>query len=216
MKLNLPMLVIMAILVVNEAHPQLIKSYGLKAGITSADQTFDWSSIPDPSTERRVGFCLAAYAEWLNLPAFSVVTQLEYNQRGVGEKLYVLRFGPSGSRITDTQVFYSRLDYLSIPILAKTEIPLGNVRPFIAIGPRLDFLLGYQTTESKLLYNTFYDDFRGLVLGGSVSIGIVMEGLFPFAITFEGRYNHDFSYSQSNQLIKIKNNAFDFWLGVGL
>lgn len=208
-------LCLLMIVAVNQGHSQLVKSFGVKAGITSADQTFDWASIPDPSTVRRVGFSFAAYVEWLSLPVFSVVTQLEYNQRGVGEKLYVARFGPSGLQPIETQIFYSRLDYLSVPIFARAEFPLGSVRPYVGIGPRFDFLLGYQA-GSKLLFSTFYDDFTKSVFGGSALAGIVVDNVLPFAVTIEGRYNHDFTNSISNQVIRVKNNAFDVWLGVRL
>ena len=193
---------------------QLLRGYGLKAGLTSANEAYHLGSLPQFETKRRVGFCIAAYAEWLNLSALSVVTQLEYTQRGVGWELKTLRVGPRGFEQISSQVSYARVDFISLPILIKLRLPVGSIQPFLLAGPRIDHLLGYTSADWSLIDP--YSSFDQNVLGGSVGGGVESVELLPVDVVMEFRYNHDFVNSYENPVLTVRKNAFDFWLGVRL
>jgi len=194
----------------NFCNAQLLKNCGLKIGVTSADQKYDLKLAPGLETKRRVGFNVGAFAEWFDVPLFSLVTQVEYTQRGMGQDFIVT--GPSGPNPIGVKTLYSRLDYVSVPILGKLRFPSGPVSPYIVAGPRADFLVGYKSDEGA--FNSVYDKFKKTSFGGSAGIGIQIESLLPIAVLAEARYNFDFADSYETDLLKVRNSAFDFWLGV--
>lgn len=206
------MIIILTAGYLNEGKAQLLKEYGLKVALTSADQRYDVTLAPGIETKRRVGFNVGAFVEWFDVPFFSLITQVEYAQRGMGQN--VILTGPSGPDPVGVRSLYSRLDYLSVPVLAKLRLQTGPIVPYFVAGPRADIFLGYRSDENA--FNAVYDQFKKTSLGGSAGVGIQIESLLPFTVFAEARYNFDFADSYDTDLLKVRNNAFDFWLGVAL
>lgn len=206
--------IVMALILISgylsESNAQLLKNYGLKMAVTSAGQKYDLTLVPRLETKRRVGFNVGAFAEWLDAPMFSILTQVEYAQRGIGQVFVVT--GPNGPDPIGTKTLYSRLDYLSVPVLAKLTLHSGLFSPYIMAGPRADFFLGYTSDENAS--NSVYDKFKKTSFGGSAGVGVQITSILPVTLLAEGRYNFDFADSYQTDLLKIRNNAFDFWLGI--
>lgn len=201
---------LIAVLITPDESPsQLITGYGLKAAITSANQDFSYSIPFDITTKRRLGLMFGAYVEWLNFPSFSIVTQIEYAQRGMGQEFIVT--DESGPEPKGIITLYSRLDYLSLPLLAKVKFPAEPVSPYLLAGPRIDYFLGGSSDRDLFTY----DDFKKTTVGGSVGVGAATTTLLPVDALIEIRYNFDLTDSYSTQNLKIRNNAYDLWLGVG-
>ncbi|MBM4159991.1 MAG: PorT family protein [Ignavibacteria bacterium] len=211
-KLLLPLILLM-LSQTDVSSAQVIKSCGLKFAITSASQTFEYSNPPwsgfGPTTVRRTGFNIGAFVEWFDIPYLSAISQIEYAQRGVGEEFIITGSDPTTA---GTKHVYTRLDYLSVPILAKPILPMGMVSPYLLVGPRADFLLHYQ---KNLPLEGFYKDFKKTAIGGTIGVGVESSSLLPIRLSVESRYNFDISNSFDNGFAKVRNNAFDFWLGVG-
>jgi hypothetical protein len=197
------------ILFLQSGNAQLIKSYGFKVAYTSADQKFNYTNLTNIETKRRVGFNVAIYAEWLNTPFISLVTQCEYAQRGMGMEFNRTANSPD---IIGTFIDYNRVDYLSIPIFVKLSLPVEPINPYLLLGPRIDFLLGYKSDESA--FNAVYDGFSKTMTGASFAVGVDLNTLLPLAILIEARYNVDFKDSYSTQYLTVRNNSFDLWLGL--
>lgn len=193
-----------------ESNAQLLRNFGLKVAVTSADQKYDLKLAPSLETKRRVGFNVGAFAEWFDVPLFSLLTQVEYAQRGMGQDFIVT--GPSGPNPIGVKTLYSRLDYVSVPVLGKLRFPSGPVSPYIVAGPRADFFIGYKSDEGA--FNSVYDKFKKTSFGGSAGIGIQIESMLQIAVLAEARYNFDFADSHETDLLKVRNSAFDFWLGI--
>jgi hypothetical protein len=96
-------------------------------------------------------------------------------------------------------------------VLAKLTLPVEPINPYLLIGPRIDFLLGYQSDEN--VFNAVYDDFSKTMTGASFAVGVDLKTLLPVAILVEARYNVDFKDSYSTQYLKVRNNSFDIWVG---
>ena len=192
------------------SNAQLLKDFGLKAAVTSANQEFEFKSVSSFDTQRRVGVNLALFAEWLDVPYISLVTQVEYAQRGFGVDMVYT--GPYGPEPLSTKTFYSRVDYLSIPVLAKLRLQTGAVAPYFLAGPRGAFLLGYKSDGS--LFDEIYDKFKKATLGGTAGFGVQVESVLPVTLLAEARYNFDFGNAYDTHLMSVRNSAFDFWLGV--
>jgi hypothetical protein len=209
MKFFVTIILLGCLLSPNDSNAQLVKAYGPKVAFTSAHQDFNYT-YTDVEVKRRNGFNAALFVEWLNLPFISAVTQLEYVQRGMGMEF--VRTGPEGPEVVGRFTRYNRVDYLSIPQLAKIAIPVGMFSPYLSTGPRIDFLLGYKSDDG--LFNAVYDEFKKTNIGGTISIGLESVELLPIGLLVEARYNFDFADSYSTQYLKVRNNSFDVWLGV--
>jgi hypothetical protein len=189
---------------------QFLRSYGLKAAYTVADQPVT-SSVISIDTKSHAGFNAAVFAEWLDLSWFSVVTQLEYVQRGM-EMEFVVTTAESPEGIGTRRVA-GRVNYLSLPILAKVEIPLGEVSPYVLAGPRLDYLISYRSDDG--LFDALYKQFRKTLLGASFGAGLAARGDLPVTILLEARYNIDLQNSYATPFYTTVNKAFDVWVGIG-
>jgi hypothetical protein len=195
---------------------QFFKGYGIKVAYTSASQTLDYPAPPwgwwnGTTTSARSGFNVGVFAEWLNVPFISVVSQVEYAQRGANAKYA----GPGGWWTTD-----GLLQYLSVPIMARVTIPTGPVSPYLLAGPRADFLLSYRELGIKPWGNatslSFYSNFKRANLGASLGVGVETSSILPARLLAELRYNVDIFDSYNDGNLKSRNNAFDVWLGVAL
>lgn len=211
MKFSTVALLLLMFLPTNSVFAQLIKTYGFKIAATSAGQDFDYTDF-SVNTKRRIGFNAAVFVEWLDLPFFSFVTQMEYAQRGMGmDVILTASTGPEEiGRITDD----NRVDYLSIPLFVKLTVPMGIISPFLSLGPRLDVLLGHKS--GFFGFGNVYDRFRKSNVGGTVSLGAELVNVLPITLTLEVRYNKDFRDSYSTPRLRVRNNSFDVWVGAGL
>ena len=196
-------------------HPQLLRSYGFKGALSSSTHSISYSYGPElPPSKRRVGFDLGIYAEWLNVPFFSIITQIDYAQRGYQQGYYLSSANPSTLTLGYAN---DRIDYLSIPILMKLRLSDLQPEPYILFGPRLDFKLSYhQTFVYDYPTAPPYSDFKPTVFGATVGAGLRVSRVLPVPILLEFTYNSDFTKSFQPGNMTLSNNAYDLWIGVEL
>jgi len=202
---------ILSLLFVEINFAQTITSYGMKIGLSAAGERSlnkYQGVVSDFSNQRRVGITVAGFIEWFDTPVFSLLTQFAYTQKGMNE-----RFIYTSTDQTIIIDIDNRLDYLSFPIFFKLRKQTETVSPYIIIGPRVDYLLGYNSDRNA--YNHLYDNFKKAVLGGSVGIGIQIESLMPVRFVMEASYNGDFTNSYNTERSEISYNTFDFLIGIG-
>lgn len=205
-KIGIPVALVLAIS--SAAHAQTLEGYGVKAGVVIAEQDFDYSEDFDFDTKNRAGLDVGVYLEWLDIPFFSLLTEAHYIQKGmVNENPRTDEFGHPMSPVEHS----NRVDYLSIPILAKVTFRTGCFRPYFVLGPRIDFLLGY---ESRILKD-IYDGFEDTNVGGTIGIGVERKTKL-LNMLFELRYSPNFSNAYKTDLLKVKNNSFEILIGLEL
>jgi hypothetical protein len=192
------------------ADAGVIRKTGAKIAVTSAGQSYELTYVPENETDRRLGMGAALFLEWFDLPVISLVTQLEYLPRGMDQQVNVT--GPEGPEVIGTTTIENRLDYLSLPILAKGRLDLGSVTPYALAGVRFDYLLGYDSEYGA--FDLVYSAFDKSTIGASVGAGIELNELLPFGLLAEVRYNLDLEDAYSTDLLKVSNNSYDFWIGV--
>ena len=211
MKTIASLLLILLVFSSHQTNAQVLRTYGAKFGITSSDEVRDYSTFT-PTTKRRTGFNFGVYAEWFDLPIISIVTQLEYSQRGFGDNfLYTDETGPQSGKIL---TLYDRLDYLSVPLLAKFSTTFAPIKPYALLGPRFDILIGRKADIPG--EDILYDNFKKPVLGGTVGIGAELNSGLPVTLSLEARYNFDLMDSYSNPNLSVQNNTFDLWIGASI
>jgi hypothetical protein len=188
-----------------------LKHFGVKLAVTSADLVYHIESSEDLPTLRRVGFCVGAFAEWFEHSPITLMTQVEYVQKGMGMDV---ASGYSSGDVVERTTEYSRLDYLSVPILGKATLPAGSLSPYFLAGPRVDFFLGYTTDQTG--FPVLYDQFKKTVLGATLGAGLQIDALLSIPIVIEARYNLDITNSFEGEVVKVHNDSFDLWLGVAI
>ncbi|MCL5267495.1 MAG: PorT family protein [Bacteroidetes bacterium] len=192
-------------------NAQIVRSYGIKAAYTSATQNIVYLVPGAPGhwsfnkTSSMSGINVAVFAEWFNFPSLSILSQVEYDQRGA--RLEYVNPGVIGYSTTS-----GRLYYLSVPIMAKFSLTATGIIPYLIAGPRADFLVGYRDFQIEPNRFPIYSDFKKTMLGWSMGIGLGADSILPV----EFRYNFDFFNSYNDGYARIRNNSFDLWLGVSL
>jgi hypothetical protein len=196
------------------AEARIIERYGFFGGVSSSAHAFADDNLLGDDQRRRVGFHAGAYAQWLSVSPFSLVSQLSYSEKGTG--LEYTRTSPenptAGPRVTD----YTRLSYVSFCALGRLTIAAGTFAPYLQAGPRLDYLVDY---EKNLLFTSVYEEFKttllGVTIGGGVE-GQVQPGLVLF---IDFRYHIDLadSYEARNDLFHYtwRNTSFEISGGAG-
>ena len=95
-----------------------------------------------------------------------------------------------------------RLNYISIPILAKLRIETPMIVPYLAIGPRVEYLVSYPSS-------VVYDDFKKMEVTGTVAVGVELSlGLFP-RFLLEADYNTSLTNSFNNGGLIVSDNSFE-------
>jgi hypothetical protein len=190
--------VLLFVLLTGCCYGQFIGGYGIKGGITWANQE---GSFGENRTGVNIGFFLHSFPQ----QSFSLISSLEYTQRGGGVSFDDLRGG-------DT--WYLRLDYLTLPVLGRMTFSVSKASIFFLAGPRLDLLLntgGDERLSSHPLSDS--DNYNRFVLGGTVGFGVNIPTVWRISSFLEFRYNGDFRDATK---LGLENSAFDILLGLNL
>jgi hypothetical protein len=196
------------VLVSTVTHAQFVRSCGLKVGAISAKQTWNYKINFHFPAESRWGIDAGVFVEVFDLPYISVLGELHYIQKGFSitgpATIFAMPEG-TGEYITEKP----RVDYLSIPLLAKLRFETAAVIPYFVAGARLDFLLG---REPKWLF----DNFRSIDVGASVGAGLEVPLKIVPSILVEFRYSPSFSEAFSSYHLTVKNESLELLMGVRL
>ncbi len=189
-------------------YAEVVSGYGVKTGLAMANQEFNYTAGFDLDTKNRTGFDFGLFVEWFDLQSFSGLTEVHYVQKGmIEEDVRTNEWGlPVG-----TIKFNHQVDYLSIPLLVKITQKTKHLSPYLCVGPRFDFLLGY---KSKLM-KAIYDKFKNMDTGGTVAVGVESRTR-PIKMLLELRYSPDLTFAYQTDLLKVKNHSFELLLGLKL
>jgi hypothetical protein len=105
-----------------------------------------------------------------------------------------------------------RVDYLSIPLLAKFRFETSVLTPYLIAGPRYDVLLGRHGEG----FQAVIDDFRRTEFGATIGAGVELRALFPFDALIEFRYNASFERAYKTNYLSVRNRTLDLMLGLSI
>jgi len=196
--------VLFAFLIVQSScWAQAIRTVGIKAGATAATQDWDRSSpFNDLETDHRWGVDVGLYVEWLNLPVFSLTSEIHYIQKGMSISLTVTTpQSPDGTGEYFTSL--PRADYVSVPLLAKARFLDGQLLPYIVGGPRVDFLVGTKGEGFDLVV----DNFEEIDFGATIGVGVEVNSFDPFHLGMEIRFSPSFTDSYSSSFTEVRNSS---------
>jgi hypothetical protein len=195
-------------LITIKSTAQSIEGFGVKFGLTSANTSFKLKYWQYDDNETKTGFNVAIFKDCLIDKTFFLSPIIQYSQKGF---LHAYESGKV------------RLDILSIDILGKYKIDIGNNAIYFAIGPRVDILLNVQSSIIYLANTSYYiywnssNTYKDHSLGSTISAGFELFSTSDNQILFDLTYNQDFSnnLNGNNEIFEsIKNHSIDFNLGI--
>lgn len=195
-----------------------LTGWGVKAGYTSATQVWEHDVLSSENFSMTPGVHVGVFTEWFGHGALSMLIGIQYEQKGTRFETAPPDFLPPGTGRSFSGE--SRLDYLSIPILAKLRAPARTLSPYVVAGPRLDVFVGYADDDDHLVWGV-EDDFDDVVLGVSGGLGIEHVFGTSHVALIEFIYNHDpfwlyeFRSGLTGNEQKVKNESFNVSVGIG-
>ena len=186
--------------------------YGVKTGVSLANQDFDYTEFGSPDFDTRIGWDFGVFAEWELVSVISMASELHYIQKG--HVIKVVAPGYSSPPTAKTYVSYSsRVDYLSLALLAKASLPFGRAKTYLFAGPRFDIKVGQDAT---LGFDVLFNEFKFSIMGGTIGVGQAFSLSSCVAALVELYYHHDFADTYKTDLLVVKNRAWGILVGVEL
>ena len=208
-----PFLFVLAMLFLPlSSHAQWLDGVGVKGGLTAASADDNMNHF---DFDRRSGWEASAFAEKRILPFLSVRGEIGYTQRGFVES--TSEIDPDGNKVARRDAT-TRLDYLTMPLLAKFKYNTTPLSIYALYGHRLDILVGRNSGAFEFSEGTVESEIAGLyestVFGGAIGIGMETNQL-PTRLFIESRYDIDFTDSFGSDTSRsVRNNAFSVVMGI--
>ncbi len=191
---------------------QIPASFGLKAGIALANQSWKFTALDYAlDTEALTGLSTALFVEAFKGEHFSFQMEVAYLEKGsktTTESITVNHLQNNRIEVNEGELVTSKFTYISVSALARYRFDLKNLVPYFIVGPRIDFLLNYLTDSAYPLENQ-HGTLVGLNLGTGLEYRLAQLNLFA-----EVQYQPDLSPLTNKDPLLINNNALSFTLGL--
>jgi opacity protein-like surface antigen len=203
------------IIFVTNSQAQIIRGYGIKVGTTISNQDWEYLNSSGLSglsfnSDSRVGINFGIFTELLNVPFISIVTEVNYIQKGMKEEVPVTTASqPDGTG--EFVTWNTRVDYINISALGKLRINVGLFTPYVLLGPKIDFEIN--KTNSLGPVNVVEENFNKNRFGLKVGVGTEIN-LLSFKLLAEFLYDADFKELYENENLKVNSNSFDLRIGI--
>jgi opacity protein-like surface antigen len=207
--------VVALIFVVSSSQAQIIRGYGLKVGTTISNQDWEYSNTSGLShlsfdSDNKIGLNIGIFSEFLNFPFISIVTELNYIQKGMKKEILVTTVTqPDGTG--EFATWDTRVDYINISVFGKLRFNVGLFAPYALLGPKIDFEIN--KTNSLGSINIVEKGFNKNRIGFKVGIGTEIN-LLSFSLLAEILYDADFNELYKNENLNVNSNSFDFRVGI--
>ncbi len=193
-------------------HGQFPSSFGVKAGISGADQTYQITAIDYKlETKGIVGPAISLFMEAFRANHFSLQVDLSYFLKGsktTTQSITVDHLNNDQIIVNEGEMSTSTFSYLSLAPMARYRMGQGSLQPYFLLGPRLDILLKYKT-DSEYPMNNQNSVIPGLTIGAGVEYKLEKLGIFS-----ELQYQGDFIPVSGEDPLLVNNHMISFTLGV--
>lgn len=190
------------LLVASGATAQSTTSFGVKGGITSADEVMSGAGI-DLGLDRRLGPAGGLFVTIDPVERFGLQIEALFAQKGFTAK-DVLEEGKYGVR----------LDYVEVPVLARINAPVGANANFHVLGGVSPAVLLHdtQTLDGDELGELERDDYKSFDLGLTVGAALSVRRAL-----IDVRYTHGLlnviDLEDDDYDFTVKNRAFTVMVG---
>ena len=193
-------------------YGQFPSSYGVKAGISVTGQTYQISSIDYiVETEAIFGPTASLFVEAFRGKHFSFQTDLSYFLKGSKtsvQSVTVDHLNNNQIIANEGEMSTSRFSYLSMAPMARYRLGKGSTQPYFLLGPRVDFLLKYET-DSEYPLEDQNSVIPGLTIGAGLKYGLNNMGFFA-ELQFQG----DIIPVTGQDPLLINNHLLSLTLGI--
>jgi len=193
-------------------YGQFPSSFGAKAGISLANQTYKYTPIDyTMETEPVVGPALSLFVEAFKRAHFSLQVDLSYLVKGSKtstESITVDHLNNDRIIVNEGEQSTSTFKYLSIAPMARYRLGQGSLQPYFLLGPRVDILLKYET-DSEYPLDEQNSVIPGLSFGTGLEYRLNNLGLFA-----ELQYQGDFFPVTGQDPLLVNNHMISFTLGL--
>jgi hypothetical protein len=193
-------------------HGQFPSSLGLKAGISVADQTYKISPIDyKVETEAIFGPTISLFVEAFRGDHFSIQMDLSYFLKGSKTSVAsvtVDHVNDNQVTVNEGELSTSRFSYLSVSPMARYRLGQGAAQPYFLMGPRVDFLLQYES-DSEYPLEDQNSVIPGLTFGAGLEYGLSKLGVFA-ELQFQG----DIIPVTGQDPLLINNHLLSLTLGI--
>ena len=193
-------------------HGQFPSSFGVKAGISVADQTYMFEPIDyKMETAPVVGPVFSLFMEALRGDHFSLQVDLSYFLKGsktTVRSVTVDHLNNDRILVHEGEGSTSRFNYLSIAPMARYRLGQGSLQPYFLLGPRVDVLLKY-SSDSQYPLDNQNKVIPGLTLGTGLEYGLSRLCLFA-----ELQYQGDIIPVTGRDPLLVNNHFLSFTVGL--
>lgn len=212
MKNILVIITLILTLTVTIAQAQFLRAYGIKAGVVRAEQKWDYSPQTglDASGINPIwGVDAGVFAEFFDCKNFSLLTELHYVQKGSTYTITGTEPADNAQGYIETgkEDIKERCNYLSIPVMAKLRLETGKITPYIAVGPRLEFLISHPSSA-------VFDQLKKAEVAATASAGLEVDAGFTPHLLCEVSYTLGLTDSFKNDYLTVKNRSLSLLIGV--
>jgi hypothetical protein len=206
----------------SNSYCQVITSYGLKTGITSAWQTEFYGNGESKGLGNKRSINFGIYAEWCKSSWYSINTELNYSSKGMKTNTPPLVNGQYPVLAGEYQSVL-HLNYLSLSILPNIYTEIQSIKIYAFAGPRFDIELTHSSdisgpeptrTDYSLEIENQLNSYKSFQFGFALGLGVQIKELLPFSFGVEARYNPDITKAYDTERLYIKNNSMDFLLTI--
>jgi hypothetical protein len=189
---------------------QLYKGLGVKAGISSSNQDWNYSgNYNDIEGTNFKGFYFGIFVEGLNYNFFSSILECSYVRKG-----FYTNFKPSfvsqdGEGYIETDFLNNKFDYISFTYFVKLRYENNIIVPYVLFGPRIDI----QMNES-IEFDLHSDQFKQTTWGFSLGGGLLYNKIENIELFIEVTGSPDISNLYKSELVEISKYSYEFKIGI--
>ena len=193
-------------------YSQFPSSFGAKAGISVADQTYTLTPIDyNLETKAVMGPTFSLFVEAFRGNHFSFQADLSYFLKGSKsntQSVTVDHMNNDQIFVNEGDMTTSTFTYLSIAPMARYRMGQGSLQPYFLLGPRVDILLKYKS-DSEYPLDDQNQIIPGLTIGAGLEYKLQRMGLFA-----ELQYQGDLIPVTGQDPLLVNNHLISFTLGV--
>jgi hypothetical protein len=217
MKRNLILFLLLLFLTTTKSTSQTFSAVGLKGGLSYSTMTYACQYFSYPDFKYRLGYSADIIIEYWNHNYFNLETEIGFIQKG-GKYTKTKQWADSNLLNPNVPEFSEDwiTSFMTIDLLFKLKLPGDMITPYILVGPKLDYPMGYNKNVVDFmnfkdsLNNDLKSSFIGLKGGIGVEIG---KNRWKFLVESQYIYNYN-GFKKEKKAPEYNDKALAFYIGL--
>ena len=192
-------------------HGQFVETVGVKAGISVANQSHQFTTIDYTlDTDPVMGPFVAVFLESYRREHLSFQLDLAYVSKGsktTTQSITINHLDNDRIIVNEGDLQVSKFNYLSFSPLVRARIEKERITPYVVFGPRVDFLLKYESDSDYPL-----EEQNRFILGLTGGVGVEFK-FNKLGVFTEIQFQSDIHPVTGKAPLLINNHLLLFTLG---